>query len=109
MNNWIFRKLAQLETSGKGTSERNFRNEFKLFPSIFIREAFQNTLDARASKDPARVRIDFVGENEGLDTAYLSNTVHGLEPHVLAANIFTKDEFKNLTPQVLVFEEFNTT
>jgi hypothetical protein len=109
MNNWKTKPLDLLDPAGKGTSERNFHNEHKDFPSIFTREALQNTLDARHDLTiPARIRIHIVGPDDGLDSDYLSKITDDLEPHVYAAGLFTEKDFKELPSRALIYEEFNT-
>jgi hypothetical protein len=95
-------------------AEPNFSRESKNIVRLFIREFFQNVIDARSDdpnrpgqKQTAYVRIRFMTKDSGLDTEFVREFSEGLEPHLVASgHISGKPDWSRCA--ALVLEEFHT-
>lgn len=113
MLKWNPEKLNPLNTRGANTTIKNFRDEHKLFTSIFIREFMQNFLDARINNNSGEIsRISIrILEEDKIDKSYNKNALENLLPHLKASNSelgleTPTPDFNN--PTALVLEEFLT-
>jgi hypothetical protein len=103
--NWIFRERGN-EKHRDPLGAEFFNNEELLSDaSSLVREAIQNSLDAKASKDePVRVRFQIGVQG---DPEFVEKIFSGLEPHT--EQVFGSDRGK-IWPncRYLVYEDFNT-
>jgi len=114
MHTWTFEKRTRQRPSGENMAEPNFSRENKNIGRLFIREFFQNVIDARKEvneKDktalPAHVKIKVLNINNGLNCNYLEQISKPLLPHLKASGHLDGDlDWKK--SNTLVLEEFNT-
>ncbi|MBK6927795.1 MAG: hypothetical protein IPH15_09725 [Comamonadaceae bacterium] len=75
---WVFPPTAPFQVQGRDLSEDNFAQEDRSSLEILIREALQNTLDARSPDNtgPVKVRISVLGPDD-FDQSYLASLTGG--------------------------------
>jgi hypothetical protein len=113
-HSWTFEQQSRQRPSGENMAEPNFSRESKNIVRLFVREFFQNVIDARSDdpsqpgeKLPAYVRIRFMTKESGLDTDFIKEVSEGLEPHLIASgHISGKPDWSKCS--ALVLEEFHT-
>jgi len=111
---WTFEAQTPQRPSGENMAEPNFSKENKNLVRLFVREFFQNTIDARSddSKVPgtkirAHVRVRLLDQNSGLDTNYIRQITKGLNPHLIASGHIVDAPDWSKT-KVLILEEYHT-
>ena len=114
MAHWHFSEQHRDDVDDETTVSKNFERESRKQIGIFIREFFQNVLDAPfslanggGSKKTPHVQIAIYGPANGLSIAALSNLLTGLNDHLEPAGhdslLWNEDQ-----TNVLVLEEFGT-
>ena len=80
---WRFARMTPAEINQDPVQGEFFSREADL-PGRLVREAIQNSLDARRGDDPVRVRFVFSGERDALPVAWARPYLDGLRRHVAA-------------------------
>jgi len=80
---WRFRRMTPAEINQDPVQGEFFSREADL-PGRLVREAIQNSLDARLGQVPVRVRFVFSGERSALKVDRAARYLEGLEEHVAA-------------------------
>lgn len=80
---WRFARMTPAEINQDPVQGEFFSREADL-PGRLVREAIQNSLDARRGADPVRVRFVFSGERHALPPHRAARYLDGLEDHVEA-------------------------
>ena len=80
---WRFGCMAPAEINQDPVQGEFFSREADL-PGRLVREAIQNSLDARLDRDPVRVRFVFSGAGDALPVGRAARYLAGLEEHVAA-------------------------
>lgn len=112
MTQWHFAKQRPDDVDDETTVSKNFARESRLLSGVFVREFFQNVLDARLPDASGRlakanVRIAFVDSAVGLSPSDLAALLPGLEDHLTAAG--HEAVFRDVSrTNALVLEEFQT-
>ncbi len=110
---WRFKPKQPDDTTRDPISGEFFATEaIKNSAEALIREAIQNSLDARAGRGPVRVTIRLSGDAGAADPRKVAPFLEGLAPHIYAAGNGLRPELcPVLTRPVryLVFEETGTT
>ncbi|MDB3911830.1 hypothetical protein N9381_08620 [Paracoccaceae bacterium] len=100
--------------SGRAISADNFIPEDKKSVSIFIREVFQNILDARkidlttGQKEQAIVQFTILTEGDKIPKGVHEKYLKDLEPFIDVTELSDKFHDAKRSPSALVFEETNT-
>lgn len=109
---WHFAEQRLDDVDDETTVSKNFARESRRLAGVFVREFFQNVLDARTEVDGCpsvpHVRIAFQNEASGLSVPKLNNYLDGLHAHLESAG-HVSDLWEDARANVLVLEEFNTT
>ncbi len=105
---WRFSPVLRGEKE-QGVPQRDqFNNESIKLTEAIVREAIQNSVDARLPKrDDVTVRFRTV-ELRGNDAEYMNGILQALQPHLRAADWRAHTEFRPVVP-TLVIEDFGTT
>ncbi len=106
---WVFPPTAPFQVQGRDLSEDNFAQEDRSSLEILIREALQNTLDARSPDNtgPVKVRISVLGPDD-FDQSYLASLTGGeFGTRLVASGGEVLPEISGAS--VLVLEDFGTT
>ena len=114
MHTWTFEKRTRQRPSGENMAEPNFSRENKNIGKLFIREFFQNVIDARKEINselktalPAHVKIRVLKNDKDIDCSYLEQICKPLLPHLKASGHLDGDvDWRK--GNILVIEEFNT-
>ena len=80
---WRFARMTPAQIHQDPVQGEFFSREADL-PGRLVREAIQNSLDARRGDDPVRVRFVFSGERNALPPHRAARYLDGLEEHVAA-------------------------
>ena len=78
---WRFARMTPAEINQDPVQGEFFSREADL-PGRLVREAIQNSLDARRERETVRVRFVFSGERNALSPAKAQRYLDGLEEHV---------------------------
>ena len=107
----IFRKMSRAEINQDPTQEDYFNTDhLENFSDALVREAIQNSLDARIlhSEEPVRVRITFPSQDD-LPTATDANRhLENLYDHIHASEAIEEPPGNEERVTFLVFEDFGT-
>ena len=114
MDNWYLTPKLKSAPAGRAISADNFIPEGKKSVSIFVREVFQNIIDARkinlttGEKEQAIVTFRILNEGSEISKGVHKKYFEELEPYIMASEL--SKNFKNVksSPSALVFEETNT-
>jgi hypothetical protein len=106
---WVFSKRRFNDVEQEVTEADQFNTEDVPETEALIREATQNSQDARqkGAAQPVRLRIGLIAADNGLDGTLLQELTAGLRPHLQAAG-FQVDPAALAEPSVLVIEDFGT-
>ncbi len=108
---WLFRKMSRAEINQDPTQEDYFNTDhLDNFSDALVREAIQNSLDARLrnSEVPVRVRITFPSQDD-LPTASDANRhLENLYHHIHASEAISEPPESEERVTFLVFEDFGT-
>ena len=107
---WIFNQLDSLTDDGSNTVYDNFKDEDKKLVETFVREVFQNYLDALPLGKTGRLVIKLLDGTQ-IDKAYNKSILRELEGRLKASN--DRAHFETLSldldnPKVMTLEEFHT-
>ena len=108
---WLFNKLCSSSDDGRNTVYDNFKDEDKKLVETFVREFFQNYLDALPPGETGILVINLLDETQ-IDKDYNKSILRELEGRLKASN--DRDgqiETHSLNldnPKVMTLEEFNT-
>lgn len=104
-----FREIQPDEVEKEVTQRDQFNSDEVELIEALVREAHQNSLDARAGAPsaPVKTRIEFHTPSEG-DREFLLKAFFGLEEHLRACG-FDPTGLDFGSPRFLVIEDFNTT
>ena len=80
---WRFARMTPAEINQDPVQGEFFSREADL-PGRLVREAIQNSLDAKLNGKSVRVRFVFSGDRDALPADQASRYLHGLEQHVQA-------------------------
>lgn len=80
---WRFARMPPSQVNQDPFQGEFFTSSSDL-PRRLVREAVQNSLDARRGSEPVRVRFVFSGEEQALDPERAGRYLRGLEPHIRA-------------------------
>jgi hypothetical protein len=108
---WHFKKQEPGDTSREPIQGEFFADEsIEYAAAALVREGIQNSLDARASAQPARVRIFLSASNGALAPEATRVYLEGLWPHLEAPKngLIERPDRKDRCP-FLAFEDFGTT
>ncbi len=107
---WRFRRMHPGEMNVDPIEGEFFSTEaLGSLADALVREAIQNSLDARRSGTPARVRIAFSGASAALGGARRERYLDGLMPHVAAGRNGTGQMLATDAPlEFVVVEDFGT-
>ncbi|WP_150119758.1 hypothetical protein [Collimonas pratensis] len=105
---WKFPPTSAFGVQGRDLSEDNFAQEERSSLEILIREALQNTLDARAPDNTSSVKVNIqVLDAEGYDAAYLHDLV--TKEYMARLEASGGSALQNVDKRVIVIEDFGTT
>ncbi len=106
---WAFSERGFNDVEQEVTEVDQFNTETVPETEALIREATQNSQDARekGGSAPVRLRISLINAGSGLDAALLKDLTAGLQPHMQAAG-FQVDSAVLAKPSALVIEDFGT-
>lgn len=80
---WRFARMPPSQVNQDPFQGEFFTSSSDL-PKRLVREAIQNSLDARRGSEPVRVRFVFSGEEQALDPERAGRYLGGLKPHLAA-------------------------
>lgn len=107
MISWQFETLPPALIEQEPTQRDQFNNDEVLLAEALVREAIQNSFDARDDKEaPAKVRFALIDLDDSA-TAQLAAYIESLRPHLGACGVDT-DPVDQKTGRVLLVEDFNT-
>jgi len=107
---WLFQELNPLSDDGINTVYDHFKDEDKKLVETFVREFFQNYLDALPPKATGKLVIKLL-EGTQIDKTYNKSILKELEGRLEASNNRAQIEPYSIdldNPKVLTLEEFNT-
>lgn len=106
---WGFRRRGFADVEQEVTEGDQFNTESVPDTEALVREATQNSQDARraGSQAPVTLRFTLVGPEAGLDPAFLARITGGLKKHLAESGLSTSQELLE-SPRVLVIEDFGT-
>ncbi len=112
MTHWHFAEQRLDHVDDETTVSKNFARESRQLVGVFVREFFQNVLDARVNDANGKqvtphVRIAFCDSGTGLSARALSKLHDGLHNHLIAAG-HERDLWSDARANALVLEEFGT-
>ena len=110
---WHFREMSRGEINQDPTQEDYFNTDhLESFSDALVREAIQNSLDAkpRGTEGPVRVRIAFgsVSNADSRGRRIRARFIEGLYPHIGATNLPIEQPKPDEPFDFLVFEDFGT-
>lgn len=108
MANWHFARQRRDDVDDETTVSKNFARESRKLVGVFVREFFQNVLDAATASEVPHVRVAVVDQTSGLTAAQLLAPLSGLEAHLDSAGHDPALRAAART-NALVLEEFGTT
>jgi hypothetical protein len=106
---WTFSRQEFNSVDQEVTEDDQFNTEAVPGAEALVREATQNSQDARLkdSQTPVLLRIQSVGPSTGIDASFLRALVEGLYPH-LEASRFDPSTISKEPAAALVIEDFGT-
>jgi hypothetical protein len=106
---WVFARRGFNDVQQGVTEADQFNTETVPWDEALVREATQNSQDARlrVTNGAVHVRIGLMDAGSGLDAALLTKVVSGLKPHLDAAG-FEVSEQALRNPSALLIEDFGT-
>jgi hypothetical protein len=106
---WVFSQLGFNNVEQEVTEADQFNTEAVPETEALVREAAQNSQDARLKNgaEPVRLRIGLIDADSGLDGMLLKELTADLHPHLLAAG-FQVDPVALERPSALAIEDFGT-
>jgi hypothetical protein len=107
---WLFNKLDPLSDDGRNTVYDHFKDEDKKLVETFVREFFQNYLDALPPEATGKLVIKLL-EGTRIDKTFNKSILRELEGRLEASNKRAQIEPYSLdldNPKVLTLEEFHT-
>lgn len=107
MTGWQFEPLSAALIEQEPTQRDQFNNDEVLLAEALVREAIQNSFDARDDETaPAKVRFAIIDLDE-LEAAQLASYVDTLKPHLEECG-FDATPLAQKDARVLLVEDFNT-
>lgn len=109
MSKWHFSEQNLDDVDDEDTVAKNFARESRKVSAIFVREFFQNVIDASRKKSttkPPHVTIALLDRDRGLVAGVLDPLLESVYPHLSAAE--HPGEVKDSQNNVLILEEFGT-
>ncbi|MGJ4900729.1 hypothetical protein ACQR10_20855 [Bradyrhizobium sp. HKCCYLRH2060] len=108
-NRWKFSERGFNDVEQEVTEGDQFNTETVPETEALVREATQNSQDARrvGSREPVRLRFARVDAGNGLNDDYMRALVSDLTPH-LEASRFSVPENMLAAPSALIIEDFGT-
>lgn len=108
-NGWNFSTRGFNDVEQEVTEGDQFNTETVPETEALVREATQNSQDARrpGNGEPVRLRFALVNDQNGLDAAYMEGLLGGLIPHLEASGFSVPDAMR-AAPSALVVEDFGT-
>src|SRR5689334_17475150 len=106
---WTFSPRGFNDVEQEVTEADQFNTETVPETEALVREASQNSQDAR-DRDrpgPVRLRLSLIDRAQGLDKKLFDELMQGLTPHLKASGIDIGDDFLK-APSALVVEDFGT-
>src|SRR4029079_9699792 len=106
---WAFSERGFNDVEQEITEVDQFNTEAVPEAEALVREATQNSQDARLKSGaaPVTLRISLIDACSGLDTGLLNELTAGLGPHLQAAGL-QMDPGSLANPSALVIEDFGT-
>ncbi|MFN0144924.1 MAG: hypothetical protein ACKVT1_00320 [Dehalococcoidia bacterium] len=106
---WTFRRITPAEMASDPIQRQFFQEDS---PENLIREAIQNSLDARSGSEPVRIRIQFSGQKYALAPARAARYLDGLRER-LDVGLDSSERIEALAAlegpmPFLTFEDFGT-
>lgn len=98
---WTFAERSENDVEQEVTEIDQFNSETVDLQEALVRESAQNSQDARAGKEPVRIRVGLSSP----ESTYLAVLTEQLEPRVTAAGF---DWPKDFEPSAIVLEDFGT-
>jgi hypothetical protein len=114
MTSWYLTPKLKGAPSGRAITADNFMPEDKNSVSVFVREVFQNVLDARrvnpstGEKEQAIVKFQILTEGKNITKGVHSKYFKDLEQYINKTDLSTIYNNAKLSPSAIVFEETNT-
>lgn len=109
LRGWKFPQRDFNDVEQEVTEADQFDTETVPAPESLVREAIQNSQDARLQNngDPVRLKFRYHTVQTGLDIAFLQELLDGLKPHIQEAG-FEINQERLENPAVFVVEDFGT-
>lgn len=108
---WNFRAMSRAEINQDPTQEDYFNTDhLDNFSDALVREAIQNSLDAKLkdSTSPVRVRITFPSAEDLPTNSDAARLFEQLDDHIKVAGVIGASPVLNKRVPYLVFEDFGT-
>jgi hypothetical protein len=107
MTKWQFEPLSAALIEQEPTQRDQFNNDEVLLSEALVREAIQNSFDAREDESvPVKVRFAII-DLDKTGTAQLGSYVETLQPHLEECG-FDATPLEEASARVLLVEDFNT-
>lgn len=106
---WSFSPRGPNDVEQEVTEADQFNTETVPETEALVREASQNSQDARdrTQSGPVRLRISIINRSQGLDCDFLEELTRELHLHLNASGVEIGEEFLK-SPAALVVEDFGT-
>lgn len=104
---WLFSPRGFNDVEQEVTEGDQFNTETVPDTEALVREATQNSQDARLSAAPVRLRFALADASSGLDAGFLREITDGLHPHLKESRLPLAKELAD-APAALIVEDFGT-
>jgi hypothetical protein len=106
---WVFSRRGFNDVEQEVTEADQFNTETVPETEALVREASQNSQDARdrTKSGPVRLRLSIIDRDHGLDGDFLEELTKELHPHLKESGIEIGENFLK-SPSALIVEDFGT-